>query len=91
MFGLFEKAVVGMALLRVLSGSIEILAALLILKANEVQKALIINSSLALVGPLIFIATTTIGLVSIAHKVSFAKLLWIITGIAFIFIGIKSR
>ena len=45
MFHLLEKAVIGMALLRIMSGCIEIIAAMLILKFNEVEKALMINGS----------------------------------------------
>jgi len=91
MWQILERAVLGMALLRILSGSIEIFAALLMLKANQIEKALVINSSLALVGPFVLIATTTIGLVGIADKISFTKILWILLGVAFILIGIKSR
>lgn len=91
MWQLLERAVLGMALLRILSGSIEIFAALMMLKANQIEKALVINSSLALVGPFILIATTTIGLVGIADKISFTKILWILLGVAFILIGVKSR
>ncbi|MTT32627.1 DUF2619 domain-containing protein [Terrilactibacillus sp. BCM23-1] len=90
MFLLFEKAVLGMATLRFLSGSIEIIAAILMLKVNQIDKALVINSSLAIVGPLILIATTSIGLIGIADKISFIKILWIFTGIAFILYGVRS-
>ncbi|WP_087972823.1 YqhV family protein [Oceanobacillus rekensis] len=91
MFTLLEKAVVLMALLRMLSGSIEIFAAYMMIRFNEIEKALIINSSLALVGPLILIITTTIGLNSVADKISFDKLIWIILGVTFIIFGIKSN
>lgn len=90
MFQMFEKAVLSMALLRMLSGSIEIIVAMLFLKYNNVEKALVLNSSLALVGPIILILTTTIGLVGIAEKISFMKILWIFTGVAFILYGVKS-
>jgi len=86
---MWEKAIIGMAALRMLSGSIEILAALLILKVNQVEKALLINSGLALVGPLILLATTTIGLVGISDRISFWKIAWIFTGVLCIFIGIR--
>ncbi|MDZ5470473.1 YqhV family protein [Bacillus sp. 31A1R] len=91
MFGLFEKAILGMAFLRLMSGSLEILAAVFILKYNEVEKALLINSSLALIGPLVLIATTTIGLFGIAEKVSFMKMFWILCGVGFILYGVKSQ
>ncbi len=60
---MWEKAIIGMASLRLLSGSLEIIVALLILKVNQVDKALIYNSGLALVGPMILLATTTMGMV----------------------------
>lgn len=91
MWLMFEKAVLGMALLRLLSGSIEMLAAFFMLKYNQIDKALIINSSLALVGPFILIVTTSIGLVGIADKISFAKIFWVLIGVACILIGVKSR
>ncbi|WP_077211285.1 YqhV family protein [Bacillus dakarensis] len=91
MLHFLEKAIIGMALLRILSGSIEIIAAMLILKVNEVEKALVINSSLALIGPIILIATTTIGLFGVAEKVSFTKMLWIFCGVGLILYGVKSN
>ncbi|MGZ0053077.1 YqhV family protein [Brevibacillus gelatini] len=86
---MWEKAIIGMAALRVLSGSIEILAALLILKVNQVEKALLINSGLAIVGPVILIVTTAIGLVGMSDRVSFAKIAWILLGISCILIGVR--
>ncbi|WP_432776876.1 YqhV family protein [Brevibacillus gelatini] len=86
---MWEKAIMGMAALRVLSGSIEILAALLILKVNQVEKALLINSGLAIVGPVILIVTTAIGLVGMSDRVSFAKIAWILLGISCILIGVR--
>jgi putative exporter of polyketide antibiotics len=90
MFNMIEKVVLGMALLRILSGSIELFAAILMMKFNSIEKALMINTSLALVGPIILVLTTTIGLLGIVGNISFAKILWIFLGVGFIFIGIKS-
>ncbi|MGG4453004.1 YqhV family protein [Brevibacillus porteri] len=86
---MLEKAIMGMAALRVFSGSIEIIAALLILKVNQVEKALLINSGLAIVGPIILITTTTIGLLGMSDRVSFAKIAWILVGISCIMIGVR--
>lgn len=86
---MLEKAIVGMASLRVLSGSIEILAAILMIKFNEVEKALIVNSGLALVGPFILLLTTTIGLLGMAERLNVMKMLWILAGVTCIFIGIR--
>lgn len=90
MFIFIEIAVLGMALLRVLSGSIEILAAILMIKFNSVEKALLVNSSLALVGPIILILTTTIGVLGLTGNISFAKVVWIFIGVGCIVIGVKS-
>jgi hypothetical protein len=65
MFIFIEKAIVAIAMLRLISGSIEVFAALLILKLNDIKKTLIVNSSLALIGPIILIVTTTIGFLGI--------------------------
>ncbi|MEI7024675.1 YqhV family protein [Paenibacillus sp. y28] len=86
-----DKAVLAMALLRVLSGSIELTAAYLIYRFNQVDKALLVNSSLALVGPLIFIGVTAVGMIHLADKLSFSKLLWVLLGVSCIFIGILKK
>lgn len=86
---MWEKAILGMAALRIFSGSLEVLAALLILKVNEVEKALLINSGLAIVGPVILITTTSIGLLGMSERISFAKIAWILVGISCVLIGVR--
>ncbi|MCQ6558164.1 YqhV family protein [Paenibacillus mendelii] len=88
---MLNKIVLSMASLRVLSGTIEICAALLMLRMNQIDKALAVNASLALVGPLILITTTTIGLVGMSDKLSFDKLAWITGGVACLLIGILKK
>ncbi|MGO4276761.1 YqhV family protein, partial [Paenibacillus sp. TAF58] len=83
--------VLTMASLRMMSGSIEIIAAILMLRLATVEKALLVNSGLALVGPLVLLATTTIGLVGIAEKLSMGKMLWVIAGVSCLFIGILKK
>ena len=74
-----------------MSGSIELIAAILMLRLATIEKALLVNSTLALVGPLVLVTTTTIGLVGIAEKLSFGKMLWIIAGVSCLFIGIIKK
>jgi Protein of unknown function (DUF2619) len=88
---MISKIVLSMGMLRLLSGSIEILAAILILRAGQIEKALLVNSGLALVGPLVLLMTTTIGLVGVAEKLSFSKMLWVLVGVSCIFIGILKK
>lgn len=91
MFVTIEKVVLGMALLRILSGSIEISAALLMLKFNDIEKALLVNSSLVLVGPIILLLTTAIGLSGITVQISYVKIFVIFLGIALILYGVLSK
>ncbi|MHA6530704.1 YqhV family protein [Paenibacillus sp. BAC0078] len=86
-----DKYVSWMAALRLLSGSVEIMAALLMLKLNQVDKALAVNSGLALVGPTILILTTAVGLTGMAQELSWGKLGWIGCGVAFLLIGILKK
>jgi hypothetical protein len=91
LFTTFEKVVLGMALLRILSGSIEISAALLMLKFNDIEKALLVNSTLVLVGPIILILTTSIGLSGITAHISYYKIFVIFLGIALILYAVLSK
>ncbi len=88
---MWDKIVLSMASLRLLSGSIELLAALLMLRFNNVEKALVVNSSLALVGPIIFITITTLGVAGITDRLSFTKLAWIGIGVTCLLIGILKK
>ncbi len=78
----------GMAFLRVISSLIEFSAAVAMIYFNDVKKALVINSFLAVVGPMVFITATSIGLISMADGISYGKLFLIIIGVLFILIGI---
>ncbi|WNF37817.1 YqhV family protein [Bacillaceae bacterium IKA-2] len=84
-----ETAVLSMVILRMISGVIEITAATLMLKYNAVDKALMINAALAIVGPIILITTMSIGLIGVAEKLSISKLLLIGCGVLLILIGLR--
>lgn len=88
---MLNKIVLTMASLRLTSGTLEICAALLMLRLNQIDKALVVNSSLALVGPLILIATTTVGLVGLSDKLSPSKFLWVAMGVICLMIGILKK
>jgi putative exporter of polyketide antibiotics len=88
---LINKFVLSMATIRIISGSIEVLAALLMLRLNQVEKALLVNSGLAMVGPFVLLTTTTIGMLGIADKLSFGKMAWVLLGVSFIFFGVLKK
>ncbi|MNJ37442.1 hypothetical protein D3C77_322600 [compost metagenome] len=86
-----DKFVASMATIRIISGSIEIAAALLMFKLGRVDKALAVNSMLAFVGPTVLLITTAIGLAGMADKLSWSKLIWIGCGISCLLIGILKK
>jgi hypothetical protein len=88
LFDLFDSTVLNMAGLRLLSASFELTAVVLMLYFNSIQKAIVINGSLALVGPIIFIFTMSLGLIGIAGDLSFGKLALIGAGVGLILIGV---
>jgi hypothetical protein len=86
-----DKAAMSMAMLRMLSGSLELTAAIVMFRLNDVQKALVVNSMLALIGPMILISTTAIGLIGLSDKLSPMKLVWIVAGVGCLLIGILRK
>lgn len=86
-----QTALLYMVLLRILSGSVDIFAAMLMFKLNNLEKAFIVNTSLAFVGPIIFIITTGIGLAGLSDKVSIAKMVCLFSGVLLIFISLRMK
>ena len=86
-----DKAAFSMALLRIFSGCLELTAAIIMIRLNSVEKALVVNSMLAMAGPLILISTMAIGLVGMADKLSPNKLLWVMAGVGCILIGVLRK
>jgi hypothetical protein len=61
------------------------------LKLGRVDKALAVNSALALVGPTVLIVTTSIGLAGIADKLSWGRMIWISLGVICLLIGVLKK
>lgn len=83
-----ESSVLVMAVLRLISGSAEIIAAVLMLYFNDAKKALAINSMLAFVGPTVLIITMSIGVLSVANELSFLKVFFLVLGVGCILIAV---
>ena len=88
---MINKFVLSMASLRLFSGCLEITAALLMLKWNQVEKSLLINAGLSVFGPFVLLMTMTLGLMGIADKISFGKMAWVLIGVGCIFMGILKK
>jgi len=85
-----QKILSGMAILRLLSGLLEIIAALLFLRLQKVETALQLNAILGLVGPMVFLLVSTLGLVAVAVRLSLVKVCLIVLGVLFTILGTKS-
>lgn len=83
------RVVLTMALLRLIAGTIEISAALLMLKLGKVQTALKINGVLGLVGPIILTLVGSIGLIGLSAQLSWQKLALTGLGVLLIFLGTR--
>lgn len=85
-----EPVTVSMAVMRFISSLLELIAAILILKFRNVQTALRINAFLGLIGPMIFIGVSFLGIYNLADKLPWKKLILIFLGVILILIGTTS-
>jgi len=79
-----------MATIRVISGLLEIMVAIIFLKSGRVENALRMNAFLGLIGPLVFLLVSVLGVVAIAVKISWPKMIIICLGIILVLVGTKN-
>ncbi len=75
--------------MRFLSSLIEAAAALTMLHYKDIRAALRINAALGLVGPMILIIVTSIGLYAAAEHMSVGKILMVLAGVGLILLGTR--
>lgn len=80
-----------MAVMRIISSLIELTAAFLFLKSKSVETALRINAVLGLIGPIIFMGVSLLGITGLSGKVSLAKLIIILAGVLLVLIGTTAK
>ena len=86
-----EKALLLIIILRLFSGSIELTAAMFMIKFNDLEKAFYINTLLALVGPIVLVVTTGIALTGLTEKVSITRMVCLFSGIILILYSLRSN
>ncbi len=79
-----------MAILRVVSGLLEIGVAIIFFKIGRVDTALRLNAFLGLIGPLVFILVSVLGIATIAVKLSWYKVFLLSFGMLLVLLGTKS-
>jgi hypothetical protein len=83
------SALLGIIILRLFSGSIEIIAALFMYRFGSLEHALKINTLLASLGPLVFLGAMYLGLTALTQKMPYNKLIFIYLGVGLIFWGLR--
>ncbi|NLY29148.1 MAG: DUF2619 domain-containing protein [Firmicutes bacterium] len=78
-----------MAILRFIAGSLEITAALLMIRYGKVGIALRINAGLGLFGPIILTSVSLLGLAGLAGRISLSKLGIVAAGVFLILLGTR--
>lgn len=87
-----HRAVAGMALVRFLSAALEFSAAMLmLLRFRTPAEALRLNAVLGMVGPMIFLLVSLLGLAGLARELPASRLLLVMAGITLIVLGTSSR
>ncbi|MDQ0352489.1 chromate transport protein ChrA [Alkalibacillus filiformis] len=86
-----DKLLLAIIMIRVFSGTLEITAAYLMYRFNDLYKAFVINSLLAFVGPGVLLLTTFIGLYGLAGKISLLKAILLVAGILLIIISLRIK
>jgi len=82
-----SKWVAGMAFVRLISATIEVTAALLMLRLGRIDAAAQINAALGLVGPAIFIVVSMLGIAGLAGRIPLSRTLIIAAGVLLILYG----
>lgn len=88
---LVTLALLYMVIIRLISGSLELTVAGLMYKSQDLEKALILNSLLALVGPFVLIITTGLGVAGLGDKISIPKIICIFSGVLLILLSLKMK
>ncbi|WP_391123372.1 DUF2619 domain-containing protein [Psychrobacillus sp. L3] len=89
MFLLIEKALLFIILLRIISGSVDLTAAMLMYKFNDLEKVLYLNTLLVLVGTSVLIIMIAIALFGLAEKISLTRMICLFSGILLILFSLK--
>lgn len=84
-----DHYVLGMTIIRLISGTIEITAAIIMFRLGNLATAFRINALLGLTGPIIFLSASTVGLLGLAGKLSLGRLVLVLAGVFLILLGAR--
>ncbi|MFW6278861.1 MAG: DUF2619 domain-containing protein [Bacillota bacterium] len=82
-----NSVLLAMIIIRIISSIIELTAAFLMYFFDNIETAIRINAILGIVGPVILILVTFLGLIEISHQLSIKKMILIFVGVSLIFLA----
>jgi hypothetical protein len=85
-----DHFLMGIRIMRGISAAVEVTAALLLLTMTDVRAMIRLNSLLGLVGPVIFIGVSALGLAAGYGKIALHKLALIFLGVALVVLGTRA-
>lgn len=84
-----DKFVYAMASVRFVSSLLELTGAILMLRLGTAERALQVNSLLALTGPIVLVTVTMLGIAGLSDSISWWRIIVILVGVACILLGAK--
>ena len=84
-----ENILTAMISIRLMSSFIELTAAYLMYHFNNIETAIRINALLGLVGPVVLVLVTFLGLVGISNQVNIRNIVLISAGVVLILLGTR--
>lgn len=84
-----DPFVQGMVVVRLLSAVAELTGAYFMFRLNNIESAVRINAVLGLVGPIVLVTATAIGVLGLAGKLSLGNILLIFSGVGLILAGTR--
>lgn len=78
-----------MAIVRLLSAAAELAGALAMIRLNRLESAVRVNALLGLVGPLVLLTATAVGLLGLADRLSVGRMLAVLAGVAVILLATR--
>ncbi len=84
-----QGSIIIMGIARIIFGVLSLGFGVLMIKLNQVEKALTLNGILGIVGPFIFIFVSGVGIAGLADKLPVTKIIALVAGMALILWGTK--
>ncbi len=84
-----DEVVNAMASVRFVSSLLELTGAILMLRLGTAERALQVNSLLALTGPVVLVTVTMLGIAGLSDSISWWRIVVILVGVGCILLGAK--